>query len=77
MLQDQGNLRGWLMDAEAADQYSVIHSGGEQVSIYSNSIPDAIEVQTRPRWTETYVKWSPLGTYLATFHTRGRDAIKV
>ena len=30
-----------------------------------------MEVQSRNRWTETYVKWSPLGTYLATFHTRG------
>merc|ERR1719369_2236106 len=68
---DQGNLRSWLLDSEAADQFSVIHSGGEQVSIYSNSVPDPIEVQTRPRWTETYCKWSPLGTYLATFHGRG------
>merc|ERR1719187_2633631 len=68
---DQGNLRSWLLDSEAADQFSVIHGGGEQVSIYSNSVPDPIEIQTRPRWTETYVKWSPLGTYLATFHTRG------
>lgn len=23
------------------------------------------------RWTETYVRWSPKGTYLATFHPRG------
>lgn len=23
------------------------------------------------RWTETYVRWSPKGTYLATFHQRG------
>lgn len=23
------------------------------------------------RWTEAYVKWSPLGTYLATFHKLG------
>merc|ERR1719369_59377 len=68
---DQGNLRSWLLDSEAADQFSVIHGGGEQVSIYSNSVPDPIEVQTRPRWTETYCKWSPLGTYLATFHGRG------
>jgi len=22
-------------------------------------------------WTQTYVKWSPLGTYLATFHKLG------
>jgi uncharacterized protein with WD repeat len=23
------------------------------------------------RWTETYVRWSPQGTYLATFHHKG------
>lgn len=23
------------------------------------------------RWTETYCKWSPLGSYLATFHRKG------
>ena len=25
----------------------------------------------RQNWTETYASWSPLGTYLATFHWRG------
>merc|ERR1719189_3135274 len=49
----------------------MIHKGGEEVSVLSNTAPDAVEVQSRARWTETYVKWSPLGTYLATFHTRG------
>ena len=39
--------------------------------MYTNSQPDPVETQSRNRWTETYVKWSPLGTYLATFHTRG------
>jgi len=68
---DQGNLRSWLLESDAADQFSVIHKGGEEVSVFVNSNPDPVEIQTRPRWTETYVKWSPLGTYLATFHTRG------
>jgi len=68
---DQGNLRAWLLEPDAADQFSVIHNGGEVVSVYSNSFPDASEVQTRKYWTETYVKWSPLGTYLATFHGKG------
>lgn len=27
--------------------------------------------QLLQRWTDTYVKWSPLGTYLATFHKQG------
>uniref|UniRef100_A0A8C9LAJ6 Eukaryotic translation initiation factor 3 subunit B n=1 Tax=Pavo cristatus TaxID=9049 RepID=A0A8C9LAJ6_PAVCR len=29
------------------------------------------EKQAVSRWTETYVRWSPKGTYLATFHQRG------
>merc|ERR550519_2126159 len=68
---DQGNLRSWLLDSEAADQFSVIHGGGEEVTIFANHNPDPVETETHSRWTETYVKWSPLGTYLATFHTRG------
>jgi len=68
---DQGNLRSWLLDPEANDQFSVIHKGGDEVTIFSNRTPEPEEIQTRPRWTETYVRWSPLGTYLATFHTRG------
>lgn len=68
---DQGNLRDWLLEPDAADQFSVIHDGGEVVSVYSNAIPDPVEVETRPRWTEAFVSWSPLGTYLATVHARG------
>jgi len=69
--EDQGNLRDWLLEPDACDQYSVIHSAGDIVSIYSNTLPDATEVQQRKQWTETYVKWSPLGTYLATCHYKG------
>jgi len=68
---DQGNLRQWLLEPDAADQFSVIHAGGEKVSIFTNNIPDAVEVQSRNNWTESYVKWSPLGTYLATCHGKG------
>jgi len=68
---DQGNLRSWLLDQDANDQFSVIHKEGQEVTIFSNQAADPFEVKSRPRWTETYVKWSPLGTYLATFHTRG------
>ncbi|XP_061129768.1 eukaryotic translation initiation factor 3 subunit B-like [Syngnathus typhle] len=28
------------------------------------------------RWTETYVRWSPKGTYLATFHQRPCGAVR-
>ena len=68
---DQGNLRSWLLEENGCDQYAMIHKGGEEVTVYSNAQPDPVSVQSRANWTDTYVKWSPLGTYLATFHTRG------
>lgn len=68
---DQGNLKSWLLEPDANDQFSVVYSGGEKVGIFANSKPEATEVESRSRWTETYVKWSPMGTYLVTFHSKG------
>jgi len=47
------------------------YKGGEEVAIHLNSVPDAREIKVRSRWTDSYVKWSPMGSYLATFHPRG------
>lgn len=41
------------------------------VQVWQNSAPEPTLLEERSRWTETYVKWSPLGTYLATFHKLG------
>uniref|UniRef100_A0AAZ3SXJ9 Eukaryotic translation initiation factor 3 subunit B n=1 Tax=Oncorhynchus tshawytscha TaxID=74940 RepID=A0AAZ3SXJ9_ONCTS len=57
---DFGNMRHWMEDPDCRDQYSVIYESGERTAIFNND-----------RWTETYVRWSPKGTYLATFHQRG------
>ncbi|KAK2161522.1 hypothetical protein LSH36_115g06038 [Paralvinella palmiformis] len=69
--QDHGNLRNWLLDRSCHDQYSVIFEGGEKTSIFLNTPVEPTVVEDRSRWTETYVRWSPQGTYLATFHARG------
>ncbi|MBN3271543.1 EIF3B factor, partial [Polyodon spathula] len=68
---DFGNLRHWLEDADCRDQYSVIFESGERTGIFASDIKEPIVVEERARWTETYVRWSPKGTYLATFHQRG------
>ncbi|CAG0900020.1 unnamed protein product [Darwinula stevensoni] len=68
---DHGDLRSWLTNPDCYDQYSVIYEGGEKTAIYLNSFPEPSLIEQRARWTETYVRWSPLGTYLATFHQRG------
>ncbi|XP_042294217.1 eukaryotic translation initiation factor 3 subunit B isoform X2 [Sceloporus undulatus] len=68
---DLGNLRYWLEDPDCRDQYSVIFESGDRTSIYWNDVKDPVTIEERTRWTETYVRWSPKGTYLATFHQRG------
>ncbi|XP_067141561.1 eukaryotic translation initiation factor 3 subunit B [Centruroides vittatus] len=68
---DHGNLRYWLMEPECYDQYSVMYDAGKKTAIYLNSQPEPVCLKEREGWTETCVMWSPLGTYLATFHPRG------
>lgn len=68
---DRGNLKSWLMNPDAYDQYSVIHEGGDKTAVYLNSNPDPTLLEERPKWTESTTQWSPLGSYLATFHSKG------
>lgn len=68
---DRGNLKSWLLNPDAFDQYSVLHNMGRTLSIYLNANPEPRLVKTRENWTETEIVWSPLGTYLATYHSKG------
>ncbi|XP_074648217.1 eukaryotic translation initiation factor 3 subunit B-like [Tubulanus polymorphus] len=69
---DHGNLRQWLQNSDCHDQYSIIYDGGERTAIFANgNNAEPLSVEERARWTETYVRWSPMGTYLATFHSKG------
>lgn len=69
--QDLGNLHYYLLEENCFDQFSVITNGGLNTAIYLNSVPEPSLIEARDRWTETMVKWSPKGTYLATFHHKG------
>merc|ERR1712168_1621487 len=68
---DHGNLHSWLLDPHCYDQYSVIYENGARTAIFTNQHSEPALVEERGGWTETYVRWSPKGTYLATFHQRG------
>jgi translation initiation factor 3 subunit B len=51
-----------------------ISKGGmpvNDVQVWLNSAPEPIELLNRVGGTDTIAKWSPLGTYLATFHGKG------
>lgn len=65
------NLLAWLTDERGRDQFVVRF--GSETEVYWNDArqgkPDL--VYHRTFWTESFVQWSPLGTYLATIHRQG------
>ncbi|KAK6804239.1 hypothetical protein RDI58_002023 [Solanum bulbocastanum] len=64
-------LLKWLTDDKARDQY-VIRSGGDTEVLWNDARQMKPElVYKRPYWTESFVQWSPMGTYLATVHRQG------
>ncbi|KAJ7682801.1 eukaryotic translation initiation factor eIF2A-domain-containing protein [Mycena polygramma] len=68
------HLRAWLADPQGRDQY--VTNRGAQVTIHWHGKRAQSGIAYRkpdgsPPWTELYVSWSPLGTYLATLHQQG------
>ncbi|GAY44388.1 hypothetical protein CUMW_081790 [Citrus unshiu] len=65
------NLQKWLTDEKARDQF-VIRSGTDTEVLWNDARHLKPEpVYKRSYWTESFVQWSPLGTYLATVHRQG------
>ncbi len=66
-----GSRKSYLLNKEAHDQYAVVYNAGEKVGVFRNNLPDAKLEEARDRWTESYIRWSPMGSYLATVHSKG------
>ncbi|XP_019240596.1 PREDICTED: LOW QUALITY PROTEIN: eukaryotic translation initiation factor 3 subunit B-like [Nicotiana attenuata] len=65
------NLQQWLTDEKARDQF-VIRAGNDTEVLWNDARQLKPElVYKRSFWTESFVQWSPLGTYLATVHRQG------
>lgn len=63
-------LKSWLLDPKARDQF--VTCSGNQTNIYYNNRSGAPEQTfSRASWTDGTVKWSPLGSFLCTFHGQG------
>ncbi|KAH9927290.1 translation initiation factor eIF-3b [Fomitopsis serialis] len=64
------HLRSWLGDLQGRDQYATYR--GDEVEIHWQGKPSQCEVAfSRPNWTDLYISWSPLGTFIATLHRQG------
>uniref|UniRef100_A0A0D6QWQ8 Eukaryotic translation initiation factor 3 subunit B n=1 Tax=Araucaria cunninghamii TaxID=56994 RepID=A0A0D6QWQ8_ARACU len=65
------NLQQWLTDEKGRDQFVI--RAGTDTEVYWNDHrqlkPEL--VYRRSFWTESFVQWAPLGTYLATIHRQG------
>ncbi|KAK9801869.1 hypothetical protein WJX73_004633 [Symbiochloris irregularis] len=67
----QENLQQWMMDKRGRDQFVVRH-GDETEIAWNDSQRNTIEeVYKRTFWTESFVQWSPHGSFLATLHRQG------
>lgn len=67
---EKEHLRSWLADPECRDQFIMYR--GDNVGVYWNEKEDPPKNEVdRQHWTERFVTWSPMGTYLASMHVKG------
>ena len=68
--EEKEHLRWWVGDAEGRDQFVMYR--GDHVGVFWNEAAAAPEqVVDRMHWTESFVQWSPKGTYLTSMHSQG------
>jgi len=68
--EEKEHLRWWLGDAEGRDQFVLYRA--DNVGVFWNEKDGPPEpVIDRQHWTESFVQWSPKGTYLTSMHTQG------
>ncbi|KAJ6373262.1 hypothetical protein OIU76_027570 [Salix suchowensis] len=65
------NLQSWLADEKARDQFVIRASSDTEVFWNDARHLKPDPVYKRAYWTESFVQWSSLGTYLATVHRQG------
>ncbi|CAA7017463.1 unnamed protein product [Microthlaspi erraticum] len=64
------NLQRWLLSQ--GDQLVVRYGTDTEVCLWDDAGKKTLEpVEKRGCWTESYVQWSPLGTYLVTLDKQG------
>jgi translation initiation factor 3 subunit B len=65
-------LRSWLSHPEGVDQYAM--TVGDRTEVHWNSLQAGTVGDLafgRDAWTDSYISWSPLGSYLVTAHRQG------
>ena len=65
------NMYEWLEDSKARDQYVCRYNEMTEIWWNDPQKPNQEPSYSKKNWSDTYVTWSPRGTYLATFHRLG------
>lgn len=66
------HLRSFLADPSGRGRDQLIMYRGDNVGVFWNNEKDQQEtIVDRAHWTESFVQWSPLGTYLTSVHPQG------
>jgi translation initiation factor 3 subunit B len=65
------SLTNWLEDGYGRDQYVLRYNDETEIWWNDPGKPNQQPSHARHNWSDTYVSWSPKGTYLATFHRLG------
>jgi translation initiation factor 3 subunit B len=69
---EKEHLRWFLRDPAGRGRDQFVMFRGESVGVFWNNERDTPEnIVDRQHWTETFVQWSPLGTYLTSVHAQG------
>jgi translation initiation factor 3 subunit B len=69
---DKEHLRSFLRDPSGRGRDQYVMYRGENVGIFWNNEKEPPEnIVDRQHWTESFVQWSPLGTYLTSVHQQG------
>ncbi|KAH8900945.1 eukaryotic translation initiation factor 3 subunit B [Thozetella sp. PMI_491] len=69
---EQEHLRSFLADPSGRGRDQLVMFRGDTVGVFWNNEKEPPEnIVERPHWTETFVQWSPQGTYLVSIHAQG------
>lgn len=64
------DLQWWLRDKMARDMYALRHWSTVEIA-WNDPVQGKEPVYKRDRWSEDRINWSPHGSYLVTWHTKG------
>ncbi|ORX71228.1 translation initiation factor eIF-3b [Linderina pennispora] len=67
---EKEHLKSWLGDEFARDEFAM-YADQDLSVLWNEKTQPAEKIISRSNWTETYVQWSPLGSYMCTFHRQG------